>query len=616
MLAIDPSIQMWVTFAVILAAIVAYAFERIQMEVTSAAVVAALLILFYVAPMAPVDGGQAIGMRQLLAGFADPALVAILALLVIGQGMVQTGALEGAAGLLVRYGASYPKLTILFALITVMATSALLNNTPVVVIFIPILSALSEKLGRTVSLVMIPLSFAAILGGNLTLIGSSTNLLVSGAMESANGMQLGFFDITIPGLVLAGAGFAYITFVAPFLLKDRASMAGEIVGKSGKQFIVEIEVTRNSRLDGLKATAGMFPDLPDLTIRMIQRGEQALLPPYDDITLAPGDELIIATTRQTLTGILAKSPGLLRGVLETEEEESEDDKQKIAKDFMLAETVIAPASRLDGRTLQQFGFHRQTNCIVLGIQRRSRMIRQAMDSIRLEAGDVILVIGKRSDVLGLRNNRDVLLMEWSATDLPSSMQATRALAVFAGVVALASTGLVPITIAAVAGATLMVLGRCLNVRQAARAIDRRVIFIVGAALAMGTALNYTGGAVYLANLMINVVADAPIPVILSAFFLLVALLTNVLSNNATAVLFTPIALSLSSQLGVDPMIFVIAVIFAANCSFATPMSYQTNLLVMGPGHYRFSDFMKVGTPLIFVIWIAYSLFAPWYYGLM
>ena len=617
MLILEPSIQMWASFAVIAVAIVSYATDRVSMEVTSIATIAALLILFHMAPLTDATGRPALRLADLLAGFASPALITIMALLVIGQALVQTGALDEPARRLVSFGASYPRLVTMLSLALVMLLSAIMNNTPVVVIFIPILSALSEKLDHTVSHVMIPLSYAAILGGNMTLIGSSTNLLVAGELELLTGRSIDFFEFTIPGLILAVAGYVYIALIAPRLLEDRATMADQLAGRGGKQFIVQMEVTRDSALDGQQAKAGMFPGLKDMTVRLVQRGEQAMLPPFEDITLRPGDMVIVAATRSTLTETLARWPSLFKGAW-SEAESAQAPGTGTAppeEDRVLAEAVVAPASRMGGRTLAQIGFRAQTGCLVLGIQRRSRMIRSAMSTIRLEAGDVLLIMGRRKDVLGLRSNRDVLLLEWSAAEMPMTTNAGRALAIFAGVVATAASGMVPITIAAVVGATLMIITGCINVRQASRAMDRRVIFIVAAALAMGTALSQTGGAEFLAQSMLGALRDAAPIVILSAFFLLVALLTNVLSNNATAVLFTPIAISIAEQIGVDPMVFVVAVIFAANCSFATPMGYQTNLLVMGPGHYRFSDFVRVGAPLVFILWSVFTMLAPWYYDL-
>ncbi|WP_262690456.1 SLC13 family permease [Kordiimonas aestuarii] len=607
---VEPTLQMWLTFAIVLGAIGAYAYDKIPLEISSIATVALLLFLFEIAPLIGPDGERIVTMRDLLQGFADPALITIMALLVVGQGLVQTGALNGPARTLVRWGKNYPRLVIFACLVTVMVISAVLNNTPVVVIFIPILAALAERLGKKVAMVMMPLSFAAILGGNMTKIGSSTNLLAIGAYEQVGGPHIGFFDFTVPGAVLALVGFAYVVFVAPKLLVDREGIAKRLAGGGGKQFLFQMELTPDNGLVGQSAVAGMFPGLKDVTVRMIERRREKLLPPYDDITLQVGDVVLVAATRSVMTELLNASPDLVSSA------EGEDVDDKAGERRVIAEAVIAPASRMDGRTLSQTGFRAETGVSVLGVQRRSRMIRAALSMLRLEAGDVLLVMGSRSAVLALRDNRDVLLMESSASDVPMQEFAWRALAIFAGVVITAALEIMPIVVASLIGATLMMISRCLNVRQAGRAIDRRVFTIVGAALALGTAMQATGGATWLAHAVIESLRGAPVWVLLSGFFLLIAFLTNVLSNNATAVLFTPIAVSIAAELGVDPMPFLLAVIFGANCSFATPMSYQTNLLVMAPGHYRFVDFMRVGTPLIFIVWMTFTLFVPWYYGLL
>jgi len=608
---IEPTLQMWLTFAVVAGAIVAYAYDRIPLEISSIATVAMLLFIFELLPLYGPESQRMITTGDLLRGFSDPALITIMALLVVGQGLVQTGALNGPARMIVGLGQSSPKAVLLICLVVVMFISAIMNNTPVVVIFIPIMAALAEKLGKQAAMVMIPLSFAAILGGNMTKIGSSTNLLAIGAYENVSDNTIGFFDFTIPGAVMASVGFLYIIFVAPRLLADRKGMASTLANKSGKQFLFQMELSSDNQLVGQEAVAGMFPGLKDVTVRMIQRGTEKLLPPYDDITLSEGDIVMVAATRGVMTELLNASPDLVSSAEGCDDTENGSGQRRV-----IAEAVIAPASRMDGRTVAQTGFRAETGCSVLGVQRRSRMIRAALSQLRLEAGDVLLVMGSRTNVLALRDNRDVMLMESSATDMPMKEYAVRALLIFAGIVFTAAFEILPIVVAALGGATLMMISRCLNVRQAGRAIDRRVFTIVGAALALGTAMQGTGGAAWLAHAVIEQLSGAPIWVLLSGFFLLVALLTNVLSNNATAVLFTPIAVSVAAELQVDTLPFLLAVIFGANCSFATPMSYQTNLLVMAPGHYRFIDFIRVGTPLIFIMWMTFTLFIPWYYGLL
>ncbi|WP_422007619.1 SLC13 family permease [Pyruvatibacter mobilis] len=607
--------QMWVVFGAIIAAIAAYASEDIPLEVTSLALVAGLLAFFHFFPV-EAGSGNLLNPENLLAGFADPALIAVLALLVVGQGLFQSGALEDVAQLTNANAIRAPYLTLGVMLVVVLVVSGFMNNTPVAVIFIPVVSALAAKASISSSKMMIPLSYASILGGMTTLIGSSTNLLASGAASRAGLDRIGFFDFTIPGVFLAAIGIVYVAFILPRLMPARANLTEEM-GGSGKQFIAQLQLGYGHPLVGSKATGGMFPSLKNITVRMVQRGERPFLPPFEDMVLRPGDTLIIAATRATLMEALKQEPDIFQGLIHQDGGPSDpdsDDEQRPVRDLMLAETIVAPGSRMIGRNIEQAGFRMETDCIVLGVQRRSRMIRTQMSDIRLEAGDVLLIVGNRQSVRGLRTSRDLLLLEWSATEIPHLSNARTAQFILGGTVVSAALGIVPISIAAVAGALAMILTGCLNIRQASRAIDRQIFLLVGAALALGTSLEATGGATFLAQQVILVFDGFGAAVVLSVFFLLTAILTNVLSNNATAVLFVPIAVSTASQLGIDPMVFVYAVIFAANCSFATPMGYQTNLLVMGPGHYRFSDFMRAGAPLVIILWLAFSLFAPWYYG--
>jgi di/tricarboxylate transporter len=277
--------------------------------------------------------------------------------------------------------------------------------------------------------------------------------------------------------------------------------------------------------------------------------------------------------------------------------------------------MVKPGSSMIGRTLEEVCFRYAYHCIVIGIQRRSHLLRQRLTEIRLEAGDELLLQGRPEDIEALRGHHDVLLMEWSAAKLPETHHALRAGAIFFGVVALAATGIMPIAITAITGAVAMVATGVVSVRDAMRALDRQLVFLIAAALALGKAMQETGGADFLAEAMLLAVGDSSVAVVLSAFFLLVALLSNVLSTKATAVLFTPIAVGMAHAVGAPVEPFAVAVVFAANCSFASPVGYQTNLLVMGPGHYRFIDFVRAGLPLIFLLWIVFSLFGPWYYGL-
>jgi di/tricarboxylate transporter len=614
---VEPTLHMWLVMGVVLTAVVAYVSEKLSIELVSLLVVASLTAIFHIFPYTPVAGLPEITTRSLLAGLADPALITVLSLMVIGQGMIRTGALDAPIRSMAKLRRYHPFLAVFSGLVVVCVTSGILNNTPVVVIFIPIMVALASRLRRSPSGLMIPLSFAAILGGMTTLIGSSTNLLVSASAANSGLDPIGFFDFTITGSILAGVGLIYVIFVAPRLLPDRASYAqGLTEGAAGKQFIAQIDVRAGSPLIGETAKLGLFPSLPGITVRLIQRGEHSILPPFDDEALRDGDELVVAATRNSITEAISRMPALLQALHTSDDlPEPSETEHAMDRDFILAEVVIAPASRMIGRNLAQIVFHSRTRCTVIGIQRRSRMIRQGVQDIRLESGDVLLLLGHRRDVRRLRGQRDIILLEWSAHDLPAVELAWRSMLIFAATVTISATGLMPIVVSSLLGAGAMLIAGCLNVHQAVRSLDRRVAMLIWSALAMGTALHGTGGASFIAQQLLTLLDGAPTIAILSVFFLMVATFTNVLSNNATAVLFTPIGIGLAQSLNIPVEVFVLATLFAANCSFATPMGYQTNLLVMGPGHYRFSDFFKAGVPLILIIWITYTIVAAIRYDL-
>jgi di/tricarboxylate transporter len=399
----------------------------------------------------------------------------------------------------------------------------------------------------------------------------------------------------------------------PRLLKARGGMAEQMTGGSGKQFIAQIEIGFGHPLAGVKSVAGMFPALKDMTVRLVQRGEHPFLPPFENLTLTAGDTVIVAATRAALSRAISDQAAA--APRDGTEATGDTAPAVSTRDLTLAEAVVAPGSRLIGRTVEQAAIHHDTSTVVLGVERRSRMPRMQLADIRLEAGDVLLVGGNQEAIEGLRVSRDLLLLEWSAAELPQRRHAPRALVIFAAVVIYAASGIGPIVIGALAGALAMILAGCLNIRQAARAFDRRIFLLVGASLAAAAALQATGGAEFIATAAVGAVAGQPTWVTLSTLFLVVAILTNILSNNATVVLFTPIAIGIATRTGTDPLPYVVAVVLAASCAFATPIGYQTNMLVMGPGHYRFNDYVITGVPLVILMWIVFSIVGPWYYGL-
>lgn len=625
---IDANFHMWFVLAVTAGAVYFFAREKYSLDVTSIGILTALLLFGQLFPLPDANGRNQLDAYHLLSGFANPALVAVLALLVMGQAITRTDSLRPLIRLFVNNKYMPPWLAIIGILLFVLIFSAFLNNTPLVILAIPIMQALSASSGISESKMLMPLSFAAILGGMLTLVGSSTNLLVSSAIVELGYEPLKFFDFLVPGAMLASAGFIYVIFILPRLMPVRQSLKQSIEGGE-KEFVAELDVTHDSILVGMECVDGRFPALPDLDIRLIQRQGHLVLPPFEGYVIEEGDIIIAAATREALTDVLSKFPGFLLSEEEAKimnkAEQSEDEEgegpaeleQKIEETRVLAELMVPPASRYIDMTIDQVDFQRRYGIIVLGIQRRARVVRRRLGRIRLEPGDVLLVAGAQRNIHDIRSKgpADVIVLSGSKKELPLPKKAPVAGLIFLGTVILASTGILSIAVAALAGAVLLVATGCLNIRQATRAIDRKIMLLVGSMLALGVALQATGGANFIADLMLMApFADQPL-YMAAMLFLIVAFCTNILSNNACAILFTPIAINMAINMNVDPFVFAITVIFAANCSFASPIGYKTNLLVMGPGNYRFRDFMKAGVPLVLVIWVAYICVAKFYYGL-
>lgn len=627
---LDINYHMWFVLFITGAAVYFFAREKYPLDVTSIGILTALLVFGQLFPLDDANGRNQLDAYHLLSGFANPALVAVLALLVMGQAMTRTDSLRPFIKFFVNNKYMPAWLSIVGILVFVLGFSAFLNNTPLVILAIPIMQAVGISAGISDSRIMMPLSFAAILGGMLTLVGSSTNLLVSSSMVELGYEPLKFFEFLIPGAMLASAGLVYVLLVLPKFLPDRKSLKQEISGNK-KEFVAELDVTHDSILVGMECIDGRFAALPNLDVRLIQRQGHLILPPFEGYTIEKGDIMIVAATRESLADVLAKFPGFLLTedevkLIDAADDGQDDDEEKtgpteleekVEETRVLAEIMIPPGSRFVDMTIDQVDFLRQFGMVVLGIQRRARVVRRRLGRIRLEPGDVLLVAGAQGSVNEIRgaNRADVIVLSGSKEELPLPKKAPIAGFIFIVTVILASTGIMSIVVAALAGCVALVATGCLNIRQATRAIDRKILLLVGSMLALGVALQATGGAQFVADLMLKApFADQPL-YMAAMLFIIVAICTNILSNNACAILFTPIAMNMAINMGSDPIVFAITVIFAANCSFASPIGYKTNLLVMGPGNYRFRDFMKAGVPLVLVVWVAYIFVAKYYYGL-
>lgn len=576
-----------------------YAMEWAPLELVS---LGSIVALMFVGVMVP---GSGIDAEDLLRGFSNPALFTILALLVIGQGLIQTEAMASLAEYLGGLWPERPTLVVIVLLILAGFASSIVNNTPVVVVFIPVLASILKKRDISTAKYMMPLSYITILGGMMTLLGSSTNLLAAGVALDA-GIEISFFSFAVPGLAMALVGGVYVLFIAPLFVPDNEKDTPQTRTRA-MQFLTEIELTSGHPLIGDKTVAGMFPNLTTFTVRSVRRGHDDFLPPFDDIVLQMGDVLIIAATRKALTAALREWRAF-------EAHETSDSPTDGEDALLLYEALVPPGSRKVGNLVDRAEFAARYGCHILGIERRSRMPREMLSQIRLEAGDVLLISGQRSAFARLQGVQDLLVMEWSGSEVQPHGRALKAQLLFLATILAIATGVVPMVVAAISGAFGMIAFGCLNVRQAARALDRKIILLVGSSIAMAFAMTASGGADFIAEAIVSRVEGVSPGMFMGGMFIVVAILTNFLSNNATAVLFTPIAISAAAQLGVDPLPLIVSVILGANASFATPIGYQTNLLVMGAGHYRFKDFILVGGPLVLIVWVVFCLVAPWYYG--
>ena len=606
-------LQLLIISAAVIIIVVMYAMERFSIEIVSIAAIVFFLIFFQILPVTGVDFGAS----DILSGFANPALITILALLVVGQGIFQTGAMEGPSRFLANMHDKQPVLTILALFFFVMLISAFINNTPVVIMFIPVLASIAAKVGTSPSHVMMPLSYVSILAGMITLIGSSTNLLVADVLSQETDIELGFFTQTPMGLILAAVGLIYIATIGRKLMPER--VPADNASGTGRQYIAQIEITPGHSHEGDTPVAGMFPDLTSVTVRMVQRGKIKFLPPFsDEAALQAGDILTIAATRSALSDLLKSDASLLNSMLNTGAKATEDNPEG---ELALTEAVVSPNGRYVGQSLASTEFRSRTGCIVLGIERKAQMVRKPLASIRLQAGDDLLIFGARKDLRSLRHDRDLLVLLWSMSEVPDIRRAIIARLIFAVIIILVVTGMLPILHAALAGAIAMIATNCLNMRQAVRSLDLRIFLLIGAAFAMGGALQAVGGADLIAQTAVKLATPYGVIGLFIGLFGVVAVLTNVLSNAATAVLFAPIAVRATESFASTPdeqsklaVAAVLTVIYAANCSFATPIAYQTNLLVMGPGHYKFIDYAKVGVPLILLLWLTFALAAPYVLG--
>lgn len=581
--------------------------ERIALETSSLLVLVLLALGFELFPFE--SDGRVLHATDFFLGFGHEALVAVCALMIAGQGLVRTGALEPVGRLLARAWAVAPSLSLLLTLLVGSALSAFVNNVPIVVLLLPILIGVSLRTGTSASGVLMPMGFATLVGGMSTTIGTSTNLLVVSVASDLGLRRLEMFDFFVPVAIAGGIAMLYLWLVAPRLLPARET---GLEDASPRVFAAQLLIPEDSYADGRTLAEATKKVGGELQVSRVLRGEQTYLLPLPDAVLRAGDRLLLSDTADRLKEYEAA----LGAALYSGDVPVDEDNPLHAEDQQLAEVVVTQGSSLEGTSLSASRFAERFQLLTLALHRAGwqlQAMRAGVHDVKLRVGDVVLIQGPREQIADLKHRGDVLVLDATA-DLPSTRRAPIALAIMAGIILSAASGLLPIAIAATAGILLMLATACLSWRDAARALNTQVILIVVASLALGAALLKTGAADYLAALFVAATIGTSPAWLLSGLMLLMAVMTNVVSNNAAALIGTPIAVGIARQLGLPEEPFVLAVLFGANMSFATPIAYKTNLLVMSAGGYRFTDFLRVGIPLTLLMWAAFSLLLPWIYG--
>lgn len=552
--------------------------------------------------------------------FSHPAPITVACMFILSAALERTGVIEILGHWFEKTAAKSPLQMLVVMILIVAGLSGFMNNTPVVVIFMPIILGICRRKDWKASKYLIPLSYAAIVGGTITIIGTSTNLVASGiAADYDQALAFGMFDVTPLGLIFVLITFIYLVTVGQKLLPDRVTLAAIVNSEDSREFITRAYVSRDSPLIGQFYMDSWLRKVKKARVIDVVRDGRRVKQGLNEVIFEVGDEIIMKGRLESLIGLSEKGAGISQGhPYQADELGLEDIRTESA---VMMEGILGPDSSLAGKTLKELNFRQKYGVIIVAVHRRGRNLQERFEDVKLAFGDTLLVQGPARRMQQLFDLKDFINLS-APKETPYRTKkapfAILSILAFMFVSLLSGLGVispVPIVLTALVSAIFVLLTGCLNSNEVYQAIEWKVLFLIFGMLGLGQALQYSGITEMIATQVVKSIGQVDPRILIALFYLLAAVLTEMVSNNAVAALLTPLGIIVSIQLGVDARPFIAAVMFGSSASFATPIGYQTNTFVYGAGGYKFGDFFRAGFPLAVILWIVASVMIPVFWPL-